>query len=277
MYFGFVLPSGSADQQLELAVLADAHGWDGVFVWESAYGIDAWTLLGAIAARTSHIRLGTMLTPLPWRRPWKVASQVLTLDQISNGRAILAIGLGAVDPFMGTTNEELDRQARAEMMDEGIDLIRGLWNGQLTYSGKHYQMDLSGRTDLITTANSVQARIPIWTVGAWPREKSMTRLLRCDGILPNVWREDHWDRAEPGDVQPMLAWLRNHGGAGDGFDFVVEGTTPTADAVIAGETVKPFAEAGATWWLEADWSSYADPRDQQEHLRTRIEAGPPRF
>ena len=73
-------------------MLAEQCGWDGVFVWEAAYGVDAWSLLSAIAARTERISLGTMLTPLPWRRPWKVASQVVTLDQISGGRAILAIG-----------------------------------------------------------------------------------------------------------------------------------------------------------------------------------------
>ena len=92
MRFGVILPGGTAVEQLEQAVLAEEAGWDGVFVWEAAYGVDAWGLLTAIAARTERIRLGTMLTPLPWRRPWKVASQVVTLDQISSGRATLASG-----------------------------------------------------------------------------------------------------------------------------------------------------------------------------------------
>src|SRR4029078_8613681 len=108
MNFGFVLPGGSAQQELELAVLAEEIGWDGVFVWEAAYGVDAWTLLAAMAQRTSRVRLGTMLTPLPWGRPWKVASQVVTLDQLSGGRAILTVGLGAVDTALGNTGEETD-------------------------------------------------------------------------------------------------------------------------------------------------------------------------
>lgn len=90
-----ILPGGTATEQLDQAVLAEQAGWDGVFVWEAAYGVDAWSLLAAIAARTSRVRLGTLLTPLPWRRPWKVASQVATLDQLSGGRAILSVGLGA--------------------------------------------------------------------------------------------------------------------------------------------------------------------------------------
>lgn len=80
MRSAFILPGGAATEQLELAVVAEASGWDGVFVSEAAFGVDAWSLLAAIAVRTSRLRLGTLLTPLPWRRPWKVASQVVTLD-----------------------------------------------------------------------------------------------------------------------------------------------------------------------------------------------------
>src|SRR5437763_14304612 len=89
MQYGFVLPGGTATEQLTLAIVAEEAGWDGVFVWEAACGVDAWTLLAAMAQRTTRVRLGTLLTPLPWRRPWKVASQVVTLDQVSAGRAIV--------------------------------------------------------------------------------------------------------------------------------------------------------------------------------------------
>src|SRR6202158_2748309 len=135
MHYGFVLPGGTATEQLEQAVLADEAGWDGVFVWEAAYGVDAWTLLAAMAQRTTRVRLGTMLTPLPWRRPWKVASQAVTLDQLSGGRAILAVGLGAVDTELPETGEVIDLRTRAEYLDEGIDLIRTLWAGGSSYLG----------------------------------------------------------------------------------------------------------------------------------------------
>src|SRR4029450_2979431 len=101
MRYGFVLSGGTAAEQLELAVLADQAGWDGVFPYEIGYGGDPWTLLAAIRQRTTRVWLGTMLTPLPWRRPWKLASQVVTLDHLSGGRAILAVGLGAKDAGMG--------------------------------------------------------------------------------------------------------------------------------------------------------------------------------
>src|SRR6266480_5669238 len=115
MRTGFVLPGGPATEQLEQAVLAEESGWDGVFVWEAAYGVDAWSLLAAMAARTERIRLGTLLTPLPWRRPWKLASQVATLDQLSDGRAILAVGVGAVDAALGHTGEVTDLRERAAL------------------------------------------------------------------------------------------------------------------------------------------------------------------
>jgi len=147
MRYGIVLPGGTATEQLDQAVLAEQSGWDGVFVWEAAYGVDAWSLLAAIAAKTARVRLGTMLTPLPWRRPWKVASQVATLDQLSNGRAILAVGVGAVDTDLPDTAEVTDLRERAARLGEGIDLIRTLWDGGTSYRGEHYQYD-TGRLDL---------------------------------------------------------------------------------------------------------------------------------
>src|SRR5215471_163662 len=180
---GVVLPGGTATEQLEHAILAEQAGWDGVFVWEAGYGVDAWTLLAAMAARTSRVRLGTMLTPLPWRRPWKVASQVATLDQLSGGRAILAVGVGAIATDLPNTGEVTGIRGRAEMMDEGIDLIRTLWEGGGDYVGKNHQFH-SGRMDLTAACQPVQDRIPVWVVGVWPVQNSMGRVLRCDGPIP---------------------------------------------------------------------------------------------
>src|SRR6185503_15798046 len=145
--FGVILPGGTAREQLELAVLAEQAGWDGVFVWEAAYGVDAWSLLAAMAARTTRVRLGTMLTPLPWRRPWKVASQVATVDQLSGGRVVLGIGVGALTTDLPLTGEQTGLRERAAMMDEGIDLMRALWSGERSFHGAHYDYE-TDRDDL---------------------------------------------------------------------------------------------------------------------------------
>ena len=219
---GAVLPGGTATEQLELAVLAEESGWDGVFTWEAAYGVDAWSLLAAMAVRTRRVRLGTMLTPLPWRRPWKVASQVATVDQLSGGRAILAVGVGATDTELPDTGEETGLRERAAMMDEGIDLIRGLWEGR-GYEGEIYRFR-SGRTDLDAAARPAQDRIPIWVVGVWPGQNSMRRVLRCDGVIPQ-YRAPAAGRPE--DARAARDWLSAQG-ARPGFDIVADGESPAA-------------------------------------------------
>jgi Luciferase-like monooxygenase len=271
MRYGVVLPGGTATVQLEQAVLAERSGWDGVFVWEAAYGVDAWGLLAAMAARTERVRLGTMLTPLPWRRPWKVASQVATLDQISDGRAILAVGVGAVDTDLPDTGEVTDLRGRAERMDEGIDLIRALWDGQTGYEGEHYRYQ-TGRLDLTAAARPVQARIPIWVVGVWPRPKSMRRVLRCDGIVPQY----EVDGRDPGpdDARAVRRWLTENG-AVPGFDIVAQGETPAADPAAAAATVSPWSDAGCTWWLETRWELPHDSPERMTELLERLAAGPP--
>ncbi len=271
MRYGVVLPGGTAPEQLDQAVLAERAGWDAVFVWEAAYGIDAWSLLAAMATRTERVRLGTMLTPLPWRRPWKVASQVATLDQLSGGRAILAVGVGAVDTELPDAAEVTDLRGRAERLDEGIDLIRTLWDGQTGYQGQHYRYQ-TGRLDLTRAAQPVQARIPVWVVGVWPRPKSLRRALRCDGIVPQ-YQVDGRDPA-PDDARALRQWLTSHGAA-PGFDIVMDGETPAGDPGAAAAMTGPWADAGCTWWLETRWEMPHDSPERMAGIRARIEAGPP--
>src|SRR6266498_2976117 len=250
MRFGFVLPGGTATEQLEQAVLAERAGWDGVFVWEAAYGVDAWTLLSAMAQRTSHLRLGTMLTPLPWRRPWKVASQAATLDQLSGGRAILSVGLGAI--------------------------VTGLWDGRMRFAGRRYDVDLEERSDLAKVVAPVQRpRIPVWVVAAWPRPKSMRRALRCDGLLPVLMNGGEHRGIAPDDIRAMLRWLQDNG-VRPGFDVVMEGETPADDPAAARAVVAPWEEAGCTWWLDARWEMPHESPERMRQVRERLQAGPPR-
>jgi alkanesulfonate monooxygenase SsuD/methylene tetrahydromethanopterin reductase-like flavin-dependent oxidoreductase (luciferase family) len=267
MRSGVILPGGTARQQLEQAILAERSGWDGVFVWEAGYGVDAWSLLAAMATATERIRLGTMLTPLPWRRPWKVASQVATVDQLSGGRAILGIGVGAFTPDLPRTGEEGDLRTRAAMMDEGIDLMRGVWAGRTSYHGEHYDFEVDA-DDLLVAGRPVQERVPIWVVAVWPRPKSMRRVLRCDGVIPG-------HVASPQSVRDMLAWLAEHGARPD-VDVLAEGSTPAGDPAAAWAEVEPWAQAGCTWWLETRWDLPHHSDERMAEISDRIAAGPPR-
>jgi alkanesulfonate monooxygenase SsuD/methylene tetrahydromethanopterin reductase-like flavin-dependent oxidoreductase (luciferase family) len=253
MRYGAVLPGGTAHEQLELAELAESAGWDGVFVWEAPYGVDAWSLLAAAAVRTSRVRLGTMLTPLPWRRPAKLASQVATVDQLSDGRAILGIGVGAPPTLLPGSDEVTDLRTRAALLDSGVTMMRDLWEGRL-----------ADRIGAAAAARPVQERLPVWVVGVWPRPKSLRRALRCDGIIAQYQGEDHG----PGDARALRDWLTGHG-APAGFDLIADGETQP------GEAVTPWVEAGCTWWLETRWGGPDDLPVRLAAIRDRLAAGPP--
>lgn len=275
MRYGFVFPGGTAPQQLELAELAEASGWDAVFVWEAAFGVDAWSLLAAMAVRTTRLRLGTLLTPLPWRRPWKVASQLLTVDQLSGGRAILSVGLGAVDESLGTTGEVIDRRQRAQLLDEGLDVIDALLGGDARYAGEHHRVDLD-RPEAFGLCLPVQRpRPPVWIVGLWGSERSMRRVLRGDGYLPNL--PGGGPGASPLEhLADMRAWLDAHAPDGRTIELVCEGQTPHDDASAAAEQVAAFRDAGATWWIEHRWGGDQHGDAGLAEVRRRVEAGPPR-
>lgn len=208
-----------------------------------------------------------MLTPLPWRRPWKVASQVATVDELSDGRAILTVGIGAITTDLPMTGEVLDTRTRADMMDEGIDLARGLWAGRQEFHGRHYVYSCA-RPDLVEALRQPRRDIPIWVVGAWPRPRSMRRVLKCDGVIPQ-----YADVDGPAALAEVRAWLDER--ADRPIDLISEGESPGDDPTAAAQVVRPWAEAGATWWLETRWEMPHHSEERMAEISRRIAAGPP--
>jgi alkanesulfonate monooxygenase SsuD/methylene tetrahydromethanopterin reductase-like flavin-dependent oxidoreductase (luciferase family) len=195
-----------------------------------------------------------------------VASQVATVDQLSGGRVTLGVGVGAFSSDLALTGEVSDLRERASMLDEGIDLIRALWSGERTFHGRHYDYR-SDSDDLGEVARPVQPRVPIWVVGVWPRPKSLRRVLRCDGIIPQA--------ATVADYPAMRAWLTERGASPE-LDVLAEGETPADDPAAGAAIVTPWAEAGCTWWMETRWAAPPDGGDRMRQIRDRITAGPPR-
>ncbi len=302
MRFGVTLPNvgygGEPATLIQLAVDAEEAGWDGVFFWDTPYAVapdqpppdfaDAWVLLSAIAVRTERVRLGTMLTPLAWHRPWLIARQAATLDRLSGGRLTLSVGLGAPDdegPWFG--GDAFDRRTRAAMLDEALAVLDGLWSGKpFAYEGEHF----SHREVTFLPRPLQQPRIPIWVVGAWPRDpamwprrKSMRRAIRYEGLLPNVFDgngefvfettpEESLD-----DLSAMSAWVERERPAGEGpYDIVVERSLADLDDAAARAEAARWEEAGATWWLDDAWQEMWAAPDDPEPLRRRIRRGPPR-
>ena len=280
MRFGFIIPSGDIPTVLDLAQEVEAAGWDAVFGWDAinivhpdfagpAY--DPWAILGAIAVQTQRVRIGAMLTPPSRRRPWKLARETVTVDHLSHGRLILPVGLGAIDDGgFGKVGEPTDRKTRAQLLDESLQILTGLWSGRpFSFQGEHYRLE-----EMTFLPPPVQSpRIPIWVVGAWPRPKSMERVLRYDGLLPNKLNPDGtFGDVKPEDIRAMAAYVAEHRTETTPFDIVMEGRTPGDDPAATAAIIRPFAEAGATWWLEGWWEAPNGP----EELRARIRQGPPR-
>ncbi len=136
------------------AVAAEASGFDSVWVmdhfWQlPALGgpdepiLEAYTLLGALAARTERVQLGTLVTGVTYRNPALLAKIVTTLDVISKGRAVLGIGAAWYEPehdglgfdFPGT-GERMDRLA------EAVQICRALFREeQPTFAGRYYRIE----------------------------------------------------------------------------------------------------------------------------------------
>jgi hypothetical protein len=104
--------------------------------------------------------------------------------------------------------------------------------------------------------------------------KSMRRTLMWDGVLPNFIPEagGGHKQMKPGDLAAMADWLRSN--RDQPIDVIWEASSPASPSKARAK-VKPYADAGATWWLEAVWESiYREPGDV-EPIRKRIAAGPP--
>ena len=123
------VPPFAADpaELIGLGVAAERAGFDGFFLWDhlvfSDTGegppiLDPWQILAVVAAQTSRIRLGTMITPVPRRRPWQLAKETVTLDRLSGGRVILGVGLGS-PPYadFGIFHEPAADRERAALLD----------------------------------------------------------------------------------------------------------------------------------------------------------------
>ena len=187
---------------------------------------------------------------------------------------VLPVGLGALDDkgFAGV-GETTDRKARAELLDEALTIITGLWSGQpFSFSGQHYHLD-----EMTFQPTPVQhPRIPIWVTGLWSRRKSMSRVLQWDGLLPNKQNADGSPTAiNPDDIREMKAYIAQNRTDQTPFDIITEGDTSDKDPEAAAAIIRPFAEAGATWWLETMWGS--PQRTDVDFLRERVKQGPPRM
>ncbi len=284
MRYGLTLPNGgiAADARTlgELAHIAEESGWDGVFledyiVWQGHEDIptyDPWVALAVMAARTEHVRLGTTVTPLSRRRPWKVAREAATLDHLSGGRLILGVGAGDTnDQGFSRVGETLDLKTRAAMLDEALDILVGLWSGQpFSYHGAHYQIE----EITLFPAPAQTPRIPIWIGGNWPHRGVIRRAARWDGFVGGkASAEGEYLRLAPDEVRALVADIARERASPDPVDIALGGYERGPDLERERDMIHALAEAGATWWTE-----YVTPElGGLAAMHARIAGGPVRI
>jgi alkanesulfonate monooxygenase SsuD/methylene tetrahydromethanopterin reductase-like flavin-dependent oxidoreductase (luciferase family) len=267
--FGFC---GDPRVLVDLAREAEEAGWDGFFLWDHIElgsiepTLDPWVALGAMAQTTEGIRLGTLITPLPRRRIAKLAREAVTLDHLSNGRAILGIGAGAARLSEYTAfGDEGDPKVRGAMLDEGIDLLAALWSGKpVKHEGTYYRAETNGFQSPVQTP-----RIRIWVAATWPAKKPLRRAARWDGVVPIIPEAITGEMLQPDQLAELVAYVRQHREGTEPVEVVQYGMTADAGDT---EQVRAYAEAGATWWVESITVAAT-----LETTRERIRSGPPRY
>lgn len=266
-------PWGSPRQLGELAALAERSGWDAVFVEDYVFhpeGLDCydpWVAVAAIALATERLRVGVLVTPLPRRRPWKVAAEAVAIDHLSNGRMILGVGSGdPTSPDLARSGEAADARVRGDMLDEALEVIDRLWSGRpVTHHGRHYDLD-----DVTLRPGPVQKpRIPIWVGGQVTRRRPRDRALRWDGSCLFKAEPPGWEDMTPHDVRALRerAAARPDGGAG--FEIAVGGRSRNDDLAAEREYIAALATAGVDWWNE-----WVPPNTPLDHVRELVAAGP---
>ncbi len=274
MKFAIYVPNfgafGDARVLANLAREAENAGWDGFFIWDHVLWsspeeqpvVEPWVALTAIAMVTERIRIAPIITPLPRRRPWQVARQAASLDQLSQGRLILGVGIG-FDGYgdYSKFSEPTDSVMHGEMLDEGLTILDGLLSGEIfAFEGKHYQVK---ETQFLPKARQ-RPRIPIWVAGLWPGTKPFRRAAKWDGIVP--LRKGPNDPLEPEDYRELAAYIESHRGQ-DNPSFDIVGPIGKWRATQAELT--RYEDAGVTWWKAG-----FGPSHSIEEVRREIQLGP---
>ena len=270
MHFGIeIIPFGEfADPRnvVKMAQATEASGWEGVWLWDHLlfpYGSgDPWVMLSAIAASTRRLKLVSGVAALPRYRPQNLARLLTSLDLLSEGRVVLGAGLGGLAEEFTQFGELGEARARAEMLDEGLEVITRLWSGEpVEHFGVYYTV--AGASMLPKPIQ--QPRIPVWIGGG--SRRALRRAARWDGWIIGVIDENSEITLPPEKLADNVAYILEHRDGEGPFEVAVDGVSQPGDPSIPQE----YSGAGATWWFE----SLFGLRGSLEEMLERIEAGPP--
>ena len=195
-YFSFpgVAPEDRFDRVVQLACAAEAAGFDAVTVMDHFYQIggvgppeepmlEAYTTLGALAARTSEVRLATLVTGVTYRNPALLAKMVTTLDVISKGRAIFGIGAAWNEAeHAGYGIEFPPIGERMDRLDEALTIARKMFTEERpSFTGKHYRID-----EALNSPRPIQPGGPRVLIGGGGERRTL-RLVARHGDISHWW------------------------------------------------------------------------------------------
>lgn len=248
-------------QTYELAQFIEDLGYEGLFMGHHSFTPEfnmaaPFTFLAAVAAQTSKIKLGTGIYLLPLHHPVAVAEQVAALDHVSNGRAILGVGVGYRKyEFEGFG---VDYHTRGARMNEQLEIIRQAWTtGNLEYHGKHFDIP-----DLKTDPMCIQKpHVPIW-IGAVAR-KAQERAAK----FGDAWLTDLMQTKSK-----MTRLADRYRG------LCAEAGTKPVVSLMRNAWIGPTREAVEEEWLDRGIEFYrgylaAGARGKDDEVFDRIEAG----
>lgn len=273
----------TGEMVLDAARLAERSGLDGVVAGDHVtfygYGNDGLITLTAIAAVTNRIELKTSVYLLPLRHPVPVALQAAMVDQLSEGRLILGVGIGGEDPHEFTSCG-VDPRTRGARTNEALQILRRLWREDgVTFRGRHFEIEgvtvypkplrpiplfVGGRSD----AALVRAgRYGDGYTGIW---QSVERFLGAQEVIGNAARSSDRD---PGAIEMgMQFWTCVAADRATARARVAEGMegmyrvpferferyTPYGTARDVAEFIVPFVEAGARHINLIPWQESAE-------------------
>ena len=213
--------------------------WDHYMLPDGPETLDAWSILGYLAGQTDTIKLGTVVTPIPFRPPAQLAKIVASVDHLSGGRTILGVGAGWHQPeFDGFSNWGTPGQ-RVTRTSEALELITRLWTGEkVSFDGKAYNSDGA----IISPVPTQKPFPPMWFGVRGPRMLDLAARYADAWIPTNISPELYEDglkklrekRSELGINTSLKGALQN-------FDVYTE-----SEPCVA--TINSYAAAGCEYY-----------------------------
>ena len=265
----------------------EQHGFDSLWLSERLTGSapDPLIALAVAAGRTRTLKLGTSVLVVPGRNPVVLAKELASLDQLSGGRLLPGVGLGAPVPAEHRAFG-VDRKARAGLFDEALGLIRRLWTeDDVSHDGEHFHVD-----GVTLRPRPVQQPIDVWLGGTAPSELRRTGRLG-DGWLPsftvpaeveagwatvNQVATENGRAIDPEHLGVLITYVR--GPVPDAIAAVVANRKPDLDprdVVPTGvdglrRQIERFIAVGASKFVVVPVAEPADWGDELDELATEL-------